>query len=399
MQQNEFPKLIMAAGTPRSGGNVTVFSFDSHPEVLVWPTEFSYFPFYKEISGDRKKVPILELNQAFRKESKKLFSKMINAKESDLDTSPVNTNELQFGEFDFAIFEQQFHDKNQDEVTALEYLSIIFKAFKKAHSQYQNKDVKYFMINLSSARGLDWFDDEIFENCFIIFSYREMKESYASLREKYFKLNNYDLKTFFSILGKKTSIYWLEHFRRLSNYARLRVSNSNFLIVSFKGLQNDPEAVLGRLCGEFKIESFDSLNSLTRLGVPYGGNANQEDMNTGKISNKPSKIKIPLCQFEQKMFDSFGLFNFIEKHEVVPIKFSKYDMLKSAFISAFFELPKDYIWYNKSNFSSLYEFIGRSIIFFNLCAVYIIMKNKTLTLNIIQKRNHHINHMTFWRKK
>ena len=383
MQQNEFPKLIMTAGTPRSGSNATVFSFDGHPEVLVWPFDFSYFPFFQEISGDEKKISIQRLNQVFLQESMKSFEN-------------INNDERLNTKIDFSIFEQHLLDKTDKEVSALEYLTIIFEAFKQVHRQYSNKSIKYYMMNLTSARGLDWYNEEIFQTCFVIFNFRKMEESYSSIREKYFSLNNYDLKTFFSVRGKKTSIYWMEHFRRVSDYAQQRITNSNFLIVPLVELQNKPEDTLKKLCKSFEIEPHENLNKLTRLGIHFGGNANEKVLNKGTISTKPSKVRVPLCQFEKKMFDSFGLFNFIDKHERVPIKFSKYDMLKSAFISAFFELPNDCIWYNKSGNSLLFSVIGKTTIFLNLCAIYFIMKNKQLTLFVIKKYNKHVEAMTFW---
>ena len=125
-------------------------------------------------------------------------------------------------------------------------------------------------------------------------------------------------------------------------------------------------------------------------------------MQTNSVPNDKttttSKISIPLCSFEKRMFISLSLYDFTEhkKRSIVPLRL--FEMPKLAYNNAFFELPADKIWI-KNKYSPIQNILGRMYIFFNICAIYFIMKNERLTLAFIRKRNKHIENMPIWNER
>lgn len=245
---------------------------------------------------------------------------------------------------------------------------------------------------------MNWNDEKLIRSSSILFSCRELESSYNSLREKIYFKQGLDLKKFFSIKSKKSCLYWLESYRRISKQVEPYIELNNFIVVPLKNLQSNPEGVLKKICTFLNIEPHSNLYDLTTFGIPCSGNANQSNLNTGKIASTTSKISIPLCSFEKRMFNSLSLYDFtkLKKRSFVP--FRLIEMLKLAYTNAFFELPADKIWI-KNKYSPFQNFLGRMYIFFNICAIYFIMKNERLTLAFIRKRNKHIENMPIWNER
>ncbi len=226
------PRFIFIAGTPRSGGNVTLGSLDGHPDILAWPYEFTYFAFFQRIAGDRNEVPASELNKELINKSFQSFSKRLEHGGSiyDSDDSKAAIREsYNIGDLDYQAFLKGVNSINDRKVGSVEYLRHLFKCLKQANRSYRDKDVKYYLL-LTTARSFGWKDEELIGGSMILYSYREAEESYSSLREKY--VTTHGMKAFLNPNGKKSILYWLENYRRISKSAEKRSSTLGAALIS-----------------------------------------------------------------------------------------------------------------------------------------------------------------------
>ena len=392
------PRFIFIAGTPRSGGNVTLGSLDGHPDILAWPYEFTYFAFFRQIAGNRHEVPASELSTELINYSFQSFSKRLAHGGSIYDSNVSKAtirDSYNIGDLDYQVFLEGINSINDRKVTSFEYLTHLFECLKKAHKSYRDKPVKYYLL-LTTARSIDWKDEELISRSMILYSYRDAEDSYSSIREKY--LTTHGMNVFFRLDGKKSLLYWLENYRRISKSVEQYINRDNFIVVALKDLQKDSEKELRRICSFLKIGPDPGIFSLTILGSPYKGNAREGDLNTGKIAKRTSKPRTPLCSFEQKIFGLLDLFDFPNNKKRVFPPFGFIEMIGSVFTSAFREIPGDKIWGNGSG-SPLHNFIGRVIIFGKLFGTYLAVKNERLAMALIRKGNKHMINNPFWRQQ
>lgn len=389
------PTIVFIVGPPRSGGNITLASFDNHPDVLAWPFEFLYFPFFYQVAKGRLKVPASELNYEVVNKSFKAFRKKIEEHANGIytvrETRLTENKSFDFGGFEYQFFLENLSSFSDKCVTAVEYLFFLFRCLKKANNKYRNKEVKYYMIFIG-ARGFDWDYKELLETSRFLFTYREAEKSYASIREKLLRKNgsNYLL----SPTGKKSLLYWVETYRRISNYARSNVNRDNFFVIPLKDLQADSEAFLRRICVFLNIEPCPSIYDLSIFGTPYKGNANDSKLNQGKICKRTSKPRTPLCSFEKRAFALVDLFDFPEGKPRKMPPFGLVEMIQKAFLSAFIEIPKEKIVKRKK--LPIGIFLERVLMFFNLCLIYVALKNTWLKMKFIKKGNKHVVNNPFW---
>jgi hypothetical protein len=387
------PKFVFIAGTPRSSGTVTLASLDDHPDILAWPSDLIYFPFFYRIAGGRKEVPIAELNNEFIKVSFNNFRKRLEHGDGlyadDISSSAVDNHNI--GNFDYQLFLRCLNAEKDKYYNAVDYLAFIFKCLKYSSSRYRDKPVKYYVL-LTGARGLDWHNEDLFKSSMFLYSYRDAEYSYASIREK--QIKNYDINILFSLTGKKSLLFWLETYRRISTYAKIRVDMDNFMVVPQKKLQEDTEIILKDICSFLKIDPHPNIFSLSTGGSPYRGNAREGKLNTGKIAKRTSKPRTPLSVFEQRIFALLDLFDFPEHKKRDFSYFGFCEMLKTAFLSAFIEIPHNKI--RRGSSSNLMIFLGRVKAFCNLCSIYLVLKNDWIKMKLIRKGNKHIINDSFW---
>jgi hypothetical protein len=390
------PKLVFIAGSPRSGGTVTLASFDSHPDILCWPFEFLYFSFFCRVAQGRITIPVEELNSKIDEEFKAGLPKQLKA--TNIDYSRDNIKSKGFTGFNINGFNYQFFleylDRNKSEiVNAAQYLRCLFEALKMSSDQYKNKTVKYYFL-LTTARGIDWKNTEIYENSYFLYNYRTPSDVYGSLKSKYFKSSKYSLKAAFSLFHKKNFFYWIETFRRIGILLENNKDNKNFMLLPLIDLQKKPGKTLQKICNFLGVAYKPSLANLSVIGIVFNGGANQDNLNTGKISSRTSNITVELCSFEIQLFNYIGALDPITKNKGSVVSLSLYSSLKNAFCSAFRELPSEKILFNKNGLINV--FIGRVFIFLNFCGMCLLLKNRRLTKFIIRKYNPHINTMPFW---
>ncbi|MBW8039153.1 MAG: hypothetical protein FVQ85_04045 [Planctomycetes bacterium] len=388
------PRYIFIAGTPRSGGSVTLASLDDHPDLLAWPNEFLYFPFFYQVAKGRQEVPVCELNQKLLNVSFAAFRKRlqnVNGIYVQDSLSSTHSESYNIGDFDYQVFLENLESVSDEHFTAVGYLDFLFECLKKANRKYRDKQVKYNVL-LTGARGFDWNNNNLLETSMFLFSYREAEDSYASLRER--RLRKAGLNMLFSPAGKKSLLYWVETYRRISDYAKDHIDHGNFLVVPLKNLQADSDEFLRKICAFLSIKPYPSIYDLSVCGAPYKGNASEGNLNRGKIAKRTSKPRTPLCSFEKRAFALVDLFDFSEGKPRKMPPFGLVEMIQKAFSSAFSEIPAENI--TKRISLPVGIFFERVLMFFKLCLIYPGLKNTWLKMKFIKKSNLHVINNPFW---
>lgn len=387
------PRYIFIAGTPRSGGSVTLASLDDHPDVLAWPNEFLYFPFFYQVAKGRQEVPACELNEKLLNVSFSAFRKRLQNVNGIYvqDDLSAHSESLNIGDFDYQIFLKNLRSVSDEHFTAIGYLDFLFECLKKANRKYRDKQVKYNVL-LTGARGFDWNNNNLLKTSMFLFSYRDAENSYASLRER--RLRKSGLNILLSPTGKKSLLYWVETYRRISNYAKGHIDEDNFLVVPLKVLQADSEAFLRKICAFLMIKPYPGIYDLSICGAPYKGNASEGNLNKGKIAKRTSKPRIPLCIFEKKAFALVDLFDFSEMKQRESSSFGYFEMARKALLSAFIEVTEENITKRINILGGI--FFERMLMFFKLCLVYMALKYRWLKMKFIKKGNQHVTDNPFW---
>ena len=229
-------------------------------------------------------------------------------------------------------------------MTSLEYLNYFFKCYQESNSQYRNKEIDYYSM-LCTARGFDWSNRELFENSKLIFPYRNPLESYSSLRHNY--LESISPNEFYDIRTEKGAVYWMRTYQQISNVIKHNKNHPNLYITSVQSFRQDQESQTTKLCEFLNINKTESTEHMTILGIPYGGNARQESLNTGRISDKPSILSNSVTNFEIDCFRRLNLYEFdsTRTHSQASSKFT----ILLAFIAYFWELKNNLSGLTKSS--------------------------------------------------
>ena len=113
-----------------------------------------------------------------------------------------------------------------------------------------------------------------------------------------------------------------------------------------------------------------STNDMTILGIPYGGNARQNSLNTGKIAKQSSVLKNPVTTFEEYCFDQLNLFDFDNPLNNIP-KHRTFTLYLLALQATFIDIKKRTHGLTKS--SRKYRFIPWRVKVFvqliNICKI------------------------------
>jgi len=384
LENSNQTKFIFIAGLPRSGGAATLESLDSHPDILVWPFEFMYFNWFENIANGRKKVPNVELNKHIFNIFLNRFSYRLieTEKYSDKNTNEFIANDLDFGTFSFSNFIDLVQLEKEEEYSPKEYLSFIFKCLQKSNSQYKNKPVKYFLL-YTTARGFNWTDEKLIRSSLILFTFRDVKGVYNSLKQKYSK-KEFSLKLFFSIKYKKSMLYWLETFKQIDRLISKYVKADNFYVIPLKALHEDSEYSLKKVCEFLQIDVHPDIFNLTIVGEKVSGNANENNLNQGKIAKRTSKISYPMYSFEKKLFASIEYFNFMDSDN--PVHYNIIEMFFNAIITSFIEIDREKVS-KRAKISLFNNYIDRFHILLNLLKTLFIFRNEKRPLYVLNKKN------------
>ena len=326
------PQFLFIVGAPRSANTATLSTLDGHPEILAWPVEFPYFHYFSRLAKGRTRVAVADINR----EMLRLFETQLNEKlGQDIGTDgPVFTLGDTIGDLDTKTLVQHLNREPDRQLGAVEYLPYLFDSLRVAHSRYRDRVVKYHAM-LVTARGMDWEDEQLFRTSRILFPYRDMMESYASIREK--GLRHQSPPDFFAPWSKKGALYWFQSFQRVSQLAERHLASSNFFVLPVRRLRFEPETVMAEMCQFLDVAPHPTLSQMSIAGRNYGGNAHERELNTGTFSPRSSRLSIPLSTFEQRAFGALDLYDF-EKRERVQCLPSSIGMAKRSLATAFGEL-------------------------------------------------------------
>jgi hypothetical protein len=335
---------------------------------LAWPTEFPYFVYFNRVTNGRKKAPVGEINHVILAALEVALND-----ELTLDTGgdrPVFTLGDTIGDLDTETLIGHLDRDRNTQLGAVDYLRYFFESLKVAHSKYSDGHVKYLLMNLM-ARGMDWGNERLMESSRFLFPYRDMAESYASIREKGLKTDT--PPQFFSPSAKKGSLYWFRAFQRVSQLAELHVGQENFFVVSFGRVRQDHDAVISEMCTFLDIGYDPALSHLSIAGRSHGGNAYEPELNKGTYAPRSSKFSIPLSSFEESVLASLDLYDFDEGKRLRR-GFGLLAMARTAFTSAFSELydRADSAWKGTGEPSSLLKRLKLSL---RLVGVYFALRN------------------------
>ena len=339
---------------------------------MVWPFEFPYFTFFKNIADNRKKVPASELNkkliESFLKNIN--YNNRLDRALNKLQETPEN---IFFGDINVKHFIENLTCNEDKEMNSISYFKHLMLSLKKGHIKYRGKDVKYFAI-LCPGKAFDWGNNDLLQTAKMIFPYRDMLESYSSSRQKFLKGRGAGLVGYFNSRKIKGALYWMNLFQLLSFRVKENLYRNNFEIITLKNLQQNTNDTLDTLCNFLSIKSDPTLKKLNIAGMPYGGNLQEKELNKSVIINRSSRLELKVSTFEKKLFKSLDLFYYDSDKIINREYFGGFDMIKTAFYSAFCELKKDEIASINFRFYVLSP-LWRVLLFFRFCSVYFLLKN------------------------
>lgn len=366
------PQFLFILGAPRSANTATLSILDGHPDILAWPIEFPYFNLFNRLAKGRRTVPVAEINR----EILALLEKQLNEKlMQGTDTEGiVFTLGDTVGDLDTKALIEHLDRDRENRLGAVEYLTYLFDSLHFAHAAYRDRRVKYHAM-LVTARGMDWQNERLFETSRFLFPYRDMVESYASIREKGLKLQS--PPQFFAPTSKKGSLYWLQTFQRISQLAEERIPNGNFFVVPIRRVRYEPERVVSAICRFLEIEPHPALSQMSIAGQSYGGNARESALNTGTYAPRHSKLSIPLSSFEREAFALLDLYDF-GSGEKIRNSAGLMTMAKYSLTSAFAELcdRKTSTWNGTGSRSTLLQRLKLSL---KLFGIYLVLKGGYLS--------------------
>ena len=328
------PQFIFIVGAPRSSNNTINSLLDNHPDVLSWPTECHYFTIFKSVAGTNIKASVQNLNKAFLEHFTDRLEERLKFHTVDKKYKEINISS-ELGEFDLNTFTNLLKSKrNPPTMTKTEHLRFIFETFHQSHAKYANKPVMYYAM-MCTARGYDWDDENLITENQLIFPFRPHLDSYASLRDVYF--NDVTLNEFFNWRNRKGFIYWLNQYVEMSQHLKLHNNRQNLHVLSVAKLRLDPQNTIRNICSFLGISFTPEVTNMTMLGTPYGGNAREQSLSTSQVAARPSKLSHPLMDFETKMFNNLGLFDFDNQFHNLK-KYNFITLLVSAFRTSFFQI-------------------------------------------------------------
>tara|TARA_B100001559_G_scaffold320060_2_gene331069 strand:+ start:232 stop:1398 length:1167 start_codon:yes stop_codon:yes gene_type:complete len=308
------PKFLFLVGAPRSANSAILALLDNHPDILSWPSEFYFAMTFNRISKGNTTAPVKELNTAFIAHFEDRFGERLSINTLG-DTHSKFDIKKSIGPFDIELFKDLLNIRKSEVMGSIEYLRHFFQCFHSSHEHYKNKEVKYYGM-LCTARGFDWSSETLLANSRLIFPYRKPLESYASLREKYLK--TISPNEFFDLRASKGAVYWLKTYKKINTLIERHKSHPNLHITSVNKFREDQRSQIAELCDFLEIPATKSTSDMTILGIPYGGNARQNSLNTGTIAKQPSILNNPATTFEEYCFDQLNLLDFDNPRNYIP---------------------------------------------------------------------------------
>jgi len=323
-----FKKPVIIFGAGRSGTTLLHSLLDDHPELVVWPFEFSYYPeferFRKRIgipAGKPVRLSLLNGHFLARDDIQCLGDPHHFSMGVYMDLGKVNRK---------AFFDVMTSYPQDQLVSRKEYLLLLIRAYYEAFCP--DRPVKGFVFCLQNIR------DEVvadFTEAKYLWAYREPIDNYIATKKDYFVTADNKYLCYFP--GKCNRVFrhglmevasWPVYYthRWVSSHgSRVRI-----LTVDLKELQGNPASVMKRVAEFVGIPFDESLLRATFAGVRFDSNLSSGEKSGGKI------LKTPLYNPAEHLSDFE--YSYVKRKLLHDNEFRKYSFRNFA---GFFRLLKN----------------------------------------------------------
>lgn len=276
-------KIIFLTGHRKSGTSLLLSLFDNHPDLNIFPVDFtffySYFPIFIKKKLNKKKL-LKRVSDIYKSNFKKL----------DYD---ARYNKLKINNSIRNI------KKNFTLKDLLSKKKFFFKIIKEWLRQTKSDKNKNLVVKETSQ--LIYFNDynKIFKNLRMINIIRDPRDNFSSIKsgqKKYYRLINENYTTsFFSFLYRYKSDL---------TAANILKNNKNYLNVRYEDLVNNTKIEMKKISKFLNIKYQPSLLEPTLLGKKYLGN-NFDNKLFGISKKNTSNWKKRISQDEIKIIEYF----------------------------------------------------------------------------------------------
>jgi len=316
--------IIFVLGTGRSGSTLLRSLLDGHPELVVWPFEFSYYSLFEDKWGVIGSNEVLEFDALLD-----YFLFKLNMFSSNF-SGDLGQHTYLIENFNNESFFSNLNASKGIRCTRSEFLKILlFSYYHASHVIENSKPPKAFIIvhnQPASAILDDFFDAKL------IAMIRDPIETYYSNKAFYFKacentgrdkssvFRPYKAnKRFRSLL--ETSISPIIH---TYNWFHINLKGQDSYNIYLEDLRNDACKVMTGLCNFIGIEFIDSCLNATFLGQVHHSNMSSGKKTYGNVVPQDSELKKNL---RPKSFEYYWIYkNLYLVYDNSPKLLQRYSM-------------------------------------------------------------------------
>lgn len=274
-KHNYLDNPVFIVGSGRCGTTLMHSLLDGHPQLLVWPFEYSYFTFFRDFQQiyHVSTTRVSKLFEYFYKTDVGYFGKRYpgGRRKKGFSLEAVNAETF-----------RSVVDTYKNEVpTRRQFLQLLMYAYHQAFCPWMKP--KAFVLQINIPR--DGFLDD-FPQARVIYMARNPLHTYASIKRYYCKASGskgycygaadrrFERGLVELALTQVLYAYtWLQRHKNLPGLMRVKLEE----------LQNDTEKVIGEVADFVQISSESILLEATRLGQSYGSNLSSGKDSEGKV--------------------------------------------------------------------------------------------------------------------
>lgn len=265
--------LIFLTGHRKSGTTLLHSLFDNHPDIDVYPTDFtffySYFPYFTENL----------------KSKKKLIERLMHLTDNTINKYFVKKKILK--RKDIIFFNKKLFKKLKK--INLRSKKSIFEVILEHWSNLKGKKLKKNILIKETSQSI-YFDEykKIFPNLKMINIIRDPRDNYASIKSGHKK---YYSKIGLGYLQNFASVLFRSRQDLLSCFYNKK--NKNFKFITYENLVKNPKKTMKQLCSFLKLKYLDILINPTYNGKKfYGNNFNKKliGINKKNVNNWKKRI-------------------------------------------------------------------------------------------------------------